>query len=79
MISQVLDEGLAIMFTGMGVVFSFLIILIFSMLIMANIIKGLNKFFPEAVPEQKTTKVKRPGKDEEEIAIAIAVAKRCMN
>ena len=76
MILQVLEEGFAIMLTGMGVVFSFLIILIFAMLIMANIIKMLNKFFPEAVPEQKNTKPKRPGKEEEEIAVAIAVAAR---
>ena len=75
---SVLDEGLVIMLTGMGVVFSFLIILIFSMLIMANVVKLLNKIFPEAVPEQKNAKPKRQGKDEEEIAIAIAVAVRSM-
>ncbi len=75
---NLLDEGLVIMLTGMGVVFSFLIILIFSMLIMANVIKYLNKLFPEAVPEQKVAKPKRQGKDEEEIAIAIALAVRSM-
>ena len=75
---SVLDEGLVIMLTGMGVVFGFLIILIFSMLIMANVIKVINKVFPEVVPEQKAAKPKRQGKDEEEIAIAIAVALRCM-
>ena len=73
-----LEEGLVIMLTGMGVVFSFLIILIFSMLIMANIMKVLNKLFPEVVPEQKVSKPKRQGKDEEEIAIAIALAVRGM-
>ena len=73
---SVLDEGLVIMFTGMGVVFSFLIILIFSMIIMANVVKWLNKIFPETVPEQKVSKPKRQGKDEEEIAIAIALAVR---
>ena len=78
MMSQVLAEGTVIMLTGMGVVFGFLIILIFSMLIMANIMKVLNKLFPEAVPEQKVSKPKRLGKDEEEIAIAIAVAVRSM-
>ncbi|MBQ7450632.1 OadG family protein [bacterium] len=77
MMSKILEEGLVIMCTGMGVVFSFLIILIFSMLIMANIMKFLNKLFPEAVPEQsKSSKPKRLGKDEEEIAIAIALATR---
>ena len=76
MMTKVL-EGLVIMGTGMGVVFSFLIILIFSMLIMANVMKVLNKLFPEAVPEQpKSSKPKRLGKEEEEIAVAIAVAAR---
>ena len=73
-----LEEGITIMLTGMGVVFSFLIVLIFAMLIMANVMKVLNKLFPEAVPEQKAPKQKRQGKDEEEIAIAIAVAVRSM-
>ena len=76
MMSQVLKEGLGIMLTGMGVVFGFLIVLIFSMLIMANIMKVLNKLFPEIEPEQKTSKPKRLGKEEEEIAIAIAIAAR---
>ena len=75
MISTVL-EGLGIMITGMGVVFGFLIILIFSMLIMANVMKFLNKLFPEAEPEQKISKPKRAGKEDEEIAVAIAVAAR---
>ena len=74
--NAVIDEGLVIMLTGMGVVFSFLIILIFSMIIMSFVIKILNKFFPEVVPEQKISKPKRQGKDEEEIAIAIALATR---
>ena len=76
MMSSVLEEGTVIMFTGMGVVFSFLIILIFSMLIMATVMKVLNKIFPEVAPEQKAVKQKRLGKDEEEVAIAIALAAR---
>ena len=74
--NAVIDEGLVIMLTGMGVVFSFLIILIFAMTIMSATIKVLNKFFPEAAAEQKVSKPKRQGKDEEEIAIAIALATR---
>ena len=75
---NVLEEGLVIMGTGMGVVFSFLITLIFSMIIISAAVKGLNKLFPETEPEQKSSKAKRPGKDEEEIAIAIAIAVRSM-
>ena len=78
MLTQVIEEGLVIMLTGMGVVFSFLVILIFSMHIMSGVVKVLNKFFPEAVAEQKSSKPKRQGKEEEEIAIAIAVAVRSM-
>ena len=75
--NAVIDEGLVIMLTGMGVVFSFLIILIFAMTIMSGVVKTLNKIFPEAVPaEQKVQKTKRQGKDDEEIAIAIALAAR---
>ena len=74
--NAVIDEGLVIMLTGMGVVFSFLIILIFAMTVMSGMVKILNKFFPEAAPEQKIQKTKRQGKDEEEIAIAIALAAR---
>ena len=75
---EALEQGFAIMLTGMGVVFTFLVILIISMSIMSKTVALLNKFFPEAVPEQKTSKPKRQGKDEEEIAIAIAVAIRSM-
>lgn len=78
MMSQVIEEGLTIMLTGMGVVFSFLIILIMAMHVMSGAVKILNKFFPEAEPEQKVSKPKRQGKDDEEIAIAIAIAVRSM-
>ena len=75
---NILEEGLVIMCTGMGVVFSFLTILIFALIIMSSVVRGLNKLFPEVIPEQKTSRPKRQGKDEEEIAIAIAVAARSM-
>ena len=74
----ILEEGLTIMLTGMGVVFGFLVILIFSMIIMSNAIKLINKFVPEVVPEQKVSGAKRQGKDEEEIAIAIAAVMKSM-
>lgn len=75
---NILEEGLVIMCTGMGVVFGFLIVLIFALIIMSKSVIWLNKLFPEVIPEQKSSKPKRQGKDEEEIAIAIAVAVRSM-
>ena len=65
-------EGLSIMAIGMGVVFSFLIITIFSMTIMSKVVRYLNTIFPEAVAQ--TAGVKKNLSDDAEIAIAIAVA-----
>jgi len=72
---QLLTQGLGLMGIGMGFVFSFLIIMIFSMGGMAKAISALNKIFPEDVKV-----VEKPGKranvsEDEAIAIAIAVAK----
>lgn len=78
MMTQVLNDGLILMSIGMGVVFGFLVVLVISMIIMSKIVGVLNKIFPEVVPEQKIVTQKRVGKDEEEIAIAIALAVRNM-
>lgn len=73
-----IEQGLTVMFIGMGGVFTFLVILVITMHIMAKVMAFLNKLFPEVLPEQKVIKQKRQGKDDEEIAIAIAVAVRNM-
>ena len=57
---------------GMGIVFSFLVILVFSMLIMSNVVAWLNKVCPLPVVEVK--QVKKATTDDSEIAVAIAVA-----
>lgn len=72
---QLLTQGLGLMGIGMGFVFSFLVIMIFSMGGMAKIIKVLNELFPEEVKVAE-----KPGKranvsEDEAIAVAIAVAK----
>ena len=72
---QLLTQGLGLMGIGMGFVFSFLIIMIFSMNGMSRAVTLLNKLFPEEVKV-----VEKPGKranvsEDEAIAIAIAVAK----
>ena len=68
-----LNEGLGLMLTGMGTVFSFLIILLFSVLVMGKIVQKLNEIFPEQVTAVKTA-VKKVS-DDVEIAIAVAMAK----
>ncbi len=72
---QILEQGLALMGIGMGFVFSFLLILVFTMGGMSKAVLALNKLFPEEVKVAA-----KPGKranvsDDEAIAIAIAVAK----
>ena len=66
-------EGAIIMAIGMGTVFFFLVIMIGAMNINEVILKFIGKFFPEEVPEIKTTKKKVESSDDE-IALAIACA-----
>ena len=65
-------QGGTTMAVGMGIVFSFLVILVFSMLIMSNVVAWLNKVCPLPVAEVK--QVKKATTDDSEIAVAIAVA-----
>ncbi len=65
-------EGSITMLVGMGIVFSFLTILVFAMLIMAKCVSFINKLCPLAVEEVKT-KAKNTS-DDSEIALAIAIA-----
>lgn len=62
-------QGGTIMIVGMGIVFSFLIILVFAIMIMARVVAFLNKICPIPVEEPK---VKAKTSDDTEIAIAIA-------
>ncbi|MBR1617358.1 OadG family protein [bacterium] len=64
--------GLTSMVVGMGIVFSFLVILIFAIQIMTKCVAIVDKFCPQQQDEPKT--VKKQGSDESEIAVAIAVA-----
>ena len=69
-----LNEGCILMATGMGTVFSFLIILLFAVSCMSKFVCYLNKIFPEPV-KTVSAPVKAVNNDVE-IAIAIASAKR---
>lgn len=73
-----LENGLALLLIGMGTVLAFLTVLIFAMSIMSKIVGWLNKIFPEAVEEVKSTAKKVASNVDEAIAVAIAaiMAKR---
>lgn len=67
------SEGLITMVVGMGIVFSFLIILVFAIHIMVKIVRIVDKFCPVIEPENKTNK-KQKQTDDTEVALAIAVS-----
>ncbi len=68
-----LNEGLTLMATGMGTVFSFLVLLWAAVSIMGKVVAYLNKIFPEEV---KTVVNAMPSSNNDvELAIAIAAAK----
>ena len=73
-----LENGLALMLIGMGTVLAFLTLLIIAMNIMSKVVGWLNKIFPEAVEEVKSTAKKVASSVDEAIAVAIAaiMAKR---
>lgn len=75
-----LTEGLGLMVAGMGVVFSFLTLLVLTMNVTAMFFeKFADHFQDEAVPSGKSKKVVVQQSDDElaEIAVAIAAAKAC--
>jgi sodium pump decarboxylase gamma subunit len=73
-----LENGLALLAIGMGFVLAFLCILIVFMRLMSKVVCWLNKLFPEAVEEVKSTAKKVSANVDEAIAVAIAaiMAKR---
>lgn len=73
---ELLQEGLMVMCIGMGMVITFLVIMVFAIEIMHVIIEKLNKIFPPEVKEEvkKTAKVNKPSADEQ-VAIAIAASR----
>ena len=71
--TSVWATGLTTMVVGMGIVFSFLVILVFAINIMVKCVEVVNKLCPLPVEEVKSTK-KAVKSDDTEIAIAIAAA-----
>ena len=76
--NETLSNGLTLLGMGMGFVISFLVILIFAMIVMSKFVGFLNRVFPEAVEEVKTVAKKATANVDEAIALAIAavMAKR---
>ncbi len=70
---ELLYDGLFVMAIGMGMVFLFLVIMIFAMKLMSFCMRILNKYFPEEIPETNVPRAKKSSNDEE-IALAIACA-----
>ncbi len=71
-----LQEGLIITIVGMGTVLIFLTILVFAMNIMSKTVSFISKFMPEEV--EAPVAVRKETNTDEEIAVAIAVAKMKM-
>ncbi len=75
LIAQNLGTALTVTFIGMAVVLAFLTLMIFVMNITSGLIlKVLNKYFPEEVKEEKTKTKKKPAFNNDEIALAVALA-----
>ena len=74
---NLLLEGLTTMAIGMGFVLLFLCLLILAMNIMSKVIAYLNTIFPEVVESTRSTKntVKNAENEDEAIALALAVVK----
>ncbi len=66
-----LTDGFIVMFIGMGIVISFLVILILTMNLTAVCVRELNKYFPEEVEVQAGPVAVKSNMDEE-IAVVIA-------
>ena len=73
--SELFNTGITITFIGMAVVLAFLTLMIFVMNITSSfIINVLNKYFPEAVKEELKKAKKKVTSNDDEIALAVALA-----
>jgi sodium pump decarboxylase gamma subunit len=69
---ETIIQSLILMATGMGAVFSFLVILIVVMTLMAKVTPKLSFMLPD--PEPPAPKKPAAAADDEAVAVAIAVA-----
>lgn len=71
---SLLKDGTVIMCLGMGFVFLFLVIMVYSMNIMAFVIKKLNNIFPEEVQNEIKYSKKGQSSSDSDVALVIALA-----
>lgn len=69
-----LKDGIFVMIIGMGTVFIFLSIMIVAMNLNGKILKIVNKYFPEEIPEEKKPNRMTAKSGDEAVALAIACA-----
>jgi len=69
----VLGQGVVLMLAGMGIVYLFLIVLILVSLVTMNFFAKFDSILPQDAPKKKPAAAKA-GNDDENIALAIAVA-----
>ena len=67
-------EGLMLMLYGMGIVFTFLVVMIFVVNAMSAIVQQYNKKHPEKTDAPAKKPAAKAVSDDTEIAIAIAMA-----
>ena len=67
-------QGVVLLLAGMGIVFSFLALLVCVMNVAAKIVPRFNHILPEEEPKKKSRPA-APASDDAAIALAIAVAR----
>ena len=70
---SVLGQGLVLMLAGMGIVYFFLCILIVVTLVTMKFVGRFDSILPQDAPKKKPA-AKAAGSDDENVALAIAVA-----
>ena len=68
----IIGQGLVLMLAGMGIVFAFLIVLIFTAKITCGFVAKFDHILPQDAPKKKAPKA--AASDDADIALAIAVA-----
>ena len=69
----VLGQGVVLMLAGMGIVYLFLCILIVVTLVTMKFVGRFDSILPQEAPKKKPA-AKAAGSDDENVALAIAVA-----
>ena len=70
---SVLGQGLVLMLAGMGIVYFFLCILLVVTMVTMKFVGRFDSILPQDAPKKKPA-VKAAGSDDENVALAIAVA-----